>query len=98
MKKLLLIVAVVVALLLVSGAVLTTGKQAQPFAAGSESEDWLARGPFEVHSHTEVFVDESRPLHGDPLFLFRGVGITIRMHDTLKLAVMLSQRLGINDV
>lgn len=61
MKKLLLIVAVVVALSLVSGAVLTTGKQAEPFSTGSASADWLARGRHEVHSHGEVFVDESRP-------------------------------------
>ena len=61
MKKLLLVLGVAVALLLISGAVLVTGKQAAPFASDLESSRWLQRGPLEVHSHEESFIDTSRP-------------------------------------
>ena len=61
MKKLLLVLAVAVALLLISGAVLVTGKQAEPIPSELETARWLQRGPFEVHAHEESFIDTSRP-------------------------------------
>ena len=61
MKKLLLVLAVAVALLLISGAVLVTGKQAEPIPSDLETARWLQPGPFTVHSHEDSFIDSSRP-------------------------------------
>ena len=61
MKKLLLVLAVAVALLLISGAVLVMGKQAEPIPSNLETARWLQTGAFVVHSHEESFIDTSRP-------------------------------------
>ena len=60
MKKFLWVLVVLVALVAGSGAFLLWGKQPTPFPAGSESAARLNQGPFEVHSHEELFIDTSR--------------------------------------
>ena len=58
MKKILIVVLV---LILGSCAVLNLGRQPEPFASGSDSEQRLQPGPYEVVSRKESFVDSSRP-------------------------------------
>ncbi|MEP6388774.1 MAG: CocE/NonD family hydrolase [Halioglobus sp.] len=60
MKKLLWLLLVVVMLVAGSGAFLLWGKQPSSFPIGSESAARLNPGPFEVHSHEELFIDTSR--------------------------------------
>lgn len=61
MKKFLLVMLVLALLLLVSGAVLKNGKQAEAFPAGSQSEALLQPGPLQVLQKELVLVDDSRP-------------------------------------
>lgn len=58
MKKVLIVLMV---LTLGACAVLNIGRQAEPFATGSESERRLAPGPLEIVSRKETFVDSARP-------------------------------------
>ena len=60
MKKFLWFLVVLVAVVAGSGAFLLWGKQPAPFPQGSESAARLNPGPFEVHSHEELFIDTSR--------------------------------------
>jgi predicted dienelactone hydrolase len=60
MKKFLLVMLVLALLLLVSGAVLKNGKQAEVFPAGSQSEALLQPGPMQVLQQELVLVDERR--------------------------------------
>jgi predicted dienelactone hydrolase len=56
--KILLAVALV---LIVAAVLLSSGRQPQPFGAGTRSAALLHPGPFGVSSYDEDFVDESRP-------------------------------------
>jgi len=60
LKKILWLLVILVALVAGSGAFLLWGKQPTPFPAGSESAARLNPGPFEVHSHEDLFIDTSR--------------------------------------
>jgi predicted dienelactone hydrolase len=61
MNKFLKILVGLVLIVAVGGAILSNGKQAEPFATDSESAVRLHPGLLEVHSHEEIFVDTSRP-------------------------------------
>ncbi|MEH6584667.1 MAG: hypothetical protein V7754_22255 [Halioglobus sp.] len=79
MKKFMWAVLVVVLLLAVSCGVLQSGKQPEPFPAGSRSETQLQPGPLAIHKHEETFIDDSRPTDangdyaGDPARRMEGV-------------------------
>ncbi|MEH6568118.1 MAG: hypothetical protein V7709_03515 [Halioglobus sp.] len=65
MKKWMWAVLIVVLLLAVSCTVLSNGKQAEPFPAGSKSEERLQPGPVAIHEHEETFMDASRPTNAN---------------------------------
>ena len=61
MPRYLKILLAVALLLVVIAVVLSTGRQPEPFAAGSRSAALLHPGPLEVDAYNEDYVDETRP-------------------------------------
>ena len=61
MPRLLFIFGALAGALLVAGMLVSAGRQAEPFPEGTLSASRLQPGPHIVHSHDDVFIDESRP-------------------------------------
>jgi dienelactone hydrolase len=61
MRKLVFVIGVLGGGLLVAGWLVSAGRQAEPFPEGSVSASRLQPGPHMVHSHNDVFTDDSRP-------------------------------------